>query len=591
MTAAVDLDLFRAELRAQGLNAFLVPMDDAHMGEYSPGSERRITALSGFRGSAGFALVTLDRALIWTDSRYSIAIRREVDEALWTIADIETSGPLASVAAYLRAEDVLGYDPQLHTIAGVDAWIQAVEKIGARLLPVARNPVDAVWWDRPAPPATSVVPHGIEFSGQASDGKRRSLAAGLSSSGLSAQVLNQSESVAWLLNARADDIAGLPVARSVATLHADGSVDWFIAPERISDDMAQALDDGVRVQPPETFLTHLAALGGRVGLDRATCNSSIAEALRSAGAEVVANTDPVVLPRAIKNETEQQGARNAQRRDARAMIRFSRWLAEHPHLSRESELSVVDRLRAFREQNPDPVPMNGVSFSTIAAVGANAALAHYSVDEQSNTPLALGQMLLVDSGGQYKNGTTDITRVWALGGQATDRQRRDYTLTLKGHLALARQAFPPGTVGHHLDALARQFLWSEGLDFQHGTGHGIGSYLGVHEGPHRISKKPGSAALQAGMLLSNEPGLYREGESGVRIENVELVISRADGFLAFETLTLVPYDPALIDLSLLTPKEIAQVDAYHARIRTEIGPHLDDPDDFDHLRIMTEPLA
>jgi len=385
-------------------------------------------------------------------------------------------------------------------------------------------------------------------------------------------------------------IAGLPVPRSFATLHADGSVDWFIQPERITDAMHQALDNRVAIFPPEEMSARLGQLSGRVGLDRTTCNAAIAETLRDAGVEVVANTDPVVLPRAIKNETEQQGARDAQRRDARAMIRFSRWLAEHPAIEQESELSVAAALLGFREQNPDPVPMNGISFNTISAFAGHAAIAHYAVSEETSLPLAKGQMLLVDSGGQYHNGTTDITRVWAIGGQATDRQRRDYCLTLKGHLALARQAFPTGTMGHHLDALTRQFMWAEGIDFQHGTGHGIGSYLSVHEGPQGISKKPGKAALQAGMLLSNEPGIYREGESGVRIENVELVVTRADGFLAFETLTLVPYDRNLIDLSLLTPEEIAQIDAYHARILAEVGPDLDGAD-LEHLRQTTEPLA
>ena len=586
----VDLNAFRDELRRQGLNAFLVPMDDAHMGEYSPGSERRITALSGFLGSAGFAVVTLDKALIWTDSRYTIAIRLEVDEAVWTIGEIETGGPLASVSGFLKAGEALGYDPRMHTIGGVEFWSQAVAKVKASLKPVSSNPVDVVWRDQPAPPATPVVPHGLEYSGLASVDKRRTLAASLSKEGLSAQVINQSDSVAWLLNARADDIAGLPVPRSFATLHADGSVDWFIQPERITDAMHQALDNRVAIFPPEEMSARLGQLSGRVGLDRTSCNAAIGETLRAAGAEVVANPDPVVLPRAIKNETEQQGARDAQRRDARAMIRFSRWLAEHPAIEQESELSVAAALLGFREQNPDPVPMHGISFNTISAFAGHAAIAHYAVSEETSLPLAKGQMLLVDSGGQYHNGTTDITRVWAIGGQATDRQRRDYSLTLKGHLALARQAFPTGTMGHHLDALTRQFMWAEGIDFQHGTGHGIGSYLSVHEGPQTISKRPSKAALHAGMLLSNEPGIYREGESGVRIENVELVVTRADGFLAFETLTLVPYDRNLIDLSLLTPEEIAQIDAYHARVLAEVGPDLDGAD-LDHLRQTTEPLA
>ena len=590
MSVSVSLSEFRLELRRQGLNAFLVPMDDAHMGEYSPRSERRITALSGFKGSAGFIVVTLDSAMIWTDSRYLIAIKAEVDESQWTIRNSTTQAPMTCVADYLKSGDIVGYDAAMQTVSSVEHWSKALATVQAQLKPVEMNPVDAIWTDQPTPPATAAVPHSRDFTGKNSAEKREALAAELVKNDLKAQVLNQSESVAWLLNVRGDDIEGLPVARSFATLHDTGAVDWYIAPDRVSEAMHQTLDNQVAIFHPDEMPARLGLISGAVGLDFKTCNAAIANALKAGGAVVKNNTDPVVLPRAIKNETEQQGARDAQRRDARAVIRFGRWLSEHADITTESELSAIDKILALREDNVDAVPMNGASFGTIAGFRGNAAMGHYSADAASNATLAPGGMLLVDSGGQYYNGTTDITRVWAVGGQSTPRQRRDYTLTLQGHLALERAVFPKGTHGCHLDVLARQFMWAEGIDFQHGTGHGIGSYLGVHEGPQRISKNQDAAALVAGMIVTNEPGIYREGESGVRIENVELVIEREDGFLAFETLTLVPYDRALIEVSMLSNIEIEQVDAYHARVLAEVGPDLDGGD-LAYLEQVTSPLA
>ena len=590
MKTAIDLSAFREELRRQGLNAFLVPMDDAHMGEYSPSSERRITALSGFLGSAGFIVVTLDTAIIWTDGRYLIAIKAEVDAAEWTIRNSNTDAPMTCVADYLKAGDVVGYDAAMQTVRSVEAWTKAITPLGARLQAVQTNPVDAIWTDQPLPPATPALPHAPHFAGRSSTDKRAELAVTLQQNGLKAQVLNQSESIAWLLNTRGDDIAGLPVARSFATLHDDGSVDWYIAPDRVSDEMHQALDNQVAIYHPEEMLGRLTKLTGPVGLDYATCNAAIANALKGAEITVQNHGDPVVLPRAIKNAIEQQGARDAQRRDARAVIRFGRWLSQHPNINDESELSVIDKILALREENADAVPMNGASFGTIAGYRGNAAMGHYSANSETNASLAPGGMLLVDSGGQYHNGTTDITRVWAIGGQSTDRQRRDYTLTLQGHLALERAVFPKGTCGSQLDVLARQYMWAEGIDFDHGTGHGIGTYLGVHEGPQRISKRQGDAPLAAGMIVTNEPGIYREGESGVRIENVELVYEREDGFLAFETLTLVPYDRALIEVSMLSNVEIAQIDAYHARVLAEVGPDLDG-EDLAYLEQATSPLG
>lgn len=590
MKTAISLADFRKELRRQGLNAFLVPMDDAHMGEYSPSSERRITALSGFKGSAGFIVVTLDQAIIWTDARYLIAIKTEVDEREWTIRNSNTDAPTTCVSDYLHAGDVVGFDPAMQTIRSVEGWTSALKSMGAKLKPVSVNPVDATWTNQPLPPATTAVPHGVEFAGKSSASKRADLAAALTTNGLKAQVLNQSESIAWLLNTRADDIAGLPVARSFATLHADGAVDWYIAPERVSEAMHRTLDNRVAIYHPDEMLGRLAAMSGPVGLDFGTCNAAIAHALEGAGIEVRANVDPIILPRAIKNLVEQQGARDAQRRDARAVIRFARWLSQHFDIKQESELSVIDKILALREENPDAVRMNGASFGTIAGYRGNAAMGHYSANEDTNAALAPGGMLLVDSGGQYLNGTTDITRVWAVGGEATARQRRDYTLTLQGHLALERAVFPKGTRGSQLDVLARQYMWAEGIDFDHGTGHGIGAYLGVHEGPQRISKRQDDAPLVVGMIVTNEPGIYREGESGVRIENVELVIEREDGFMAFETLTLVPYDQTLIEVSMLSDVEIAQIDAYHARVLAEVGPDLDG-EDLAYLQQTTRTLA
>lgn len=570
---AIRLAALRAELARCGVDGLLVPRSDEHLGEYVPPSAERLAWVSGFTGSAGLGLVLADRAVLFTDGRYTVQAAQQTDPALWDRAHITETPPHAWVAEHAPGARI-GYDPWLHTEAALGRFTAVT------LVPLDANPVDAIWADRPAPPAAPAIAHPLSCAGRAADDKRAALAAALVAAREDAAVLADPHAAAWLLNLRGGDLAHTPLCLAMAVLHADGRVALFAEPAKFGPDLRAQLGDAVTIAPRSAFPQALDALAGRcVRADPDRTPAAILARLRAAGATVTSGQDPTVLPRACKNPVEQDGARAAHRRDAVAMIRFLAWFAAEAPRGALTEVSAADRLRAFRAEARE---FRADSFPAIAGAGEHGAIVHYRATAASNRAIRPGEPFLLDSGAQYPDGTTDITRtLWVEGAgdpppDLTDRATR----VLKGHLALAGLRFPDGVAGPHLDAIARAPLWEAGLDYDHGTGHGVGSFLSVHEGPAAFSRAAKPVPLREGMILSDEPGFYETGRYGIRIENLLLVRrdpACARPFLSFETLTLVPYDRRLIDVSLLTPAERAQVDGYHARLRAEIGPLLDGP--------------
>ncbi len=575
---AERLAALRAALAARGLDGFLVPLADRHQGEWVPESEQRLRWLSGFDGSAGIAAVLADRAALFVDGRYTLQAAAQVDGGLFDICHTAETPLKAWLGAHLPDGGRVGYDPWLHTAHEMRGLRRACANLD--FVAVPDNPVDALWDDRPAPPATPLETFRLELAGRAAADKRADVAARLADAKVDAALLTQPDSVAWLLNLRAADLPYTPVALAFAVLRADASVDLFVAPDRVVPSVRAHLGDAVRLHPPADLGPALDRLGDgrrRVRVDPATAAEWTIDRLRAAGAEVDEGRDPCALPKACKNAVELDGIRAAHRRDGVALARFLHWLSGHATAERVTERRAADRLEAFRRAGN---AFRGLSFPTISGSGPNGAIVHYRVSEESDRPLSPFELYLVDSGAQYLDGTTDVTRTIALG-PPTDDQRRCFTLVLKGHIALATARFPVGTRGSQLDSLARRPLWEAGLDYDHGTGHGVGHFLGVHEGPQRISKRADDPPLEPGMVLSNEPGYYRAGAFGIRIENLVAVCTPPmppggeRPLLAFETLTLCPIDRALIDRSLLTAAEIGWVNAYHARVRDALSADLD----------------
>jgi len=583
-THEARLAALRKELERQGLDGFVIPISDEHLSEYVGAYAQRLAWLTGFGGSAGTAAVLRDKAAIFVDGRYTLQVRDQVDGRLYEYKSVPQD-KLADWLAQNAAEGAkIGFDPWLHTSGWVKATAKALEKVGAELVPVEANPVDAVWQDRPEPSSAPAFVQDDALAGRSSADKRAEVGEWLKAEKLDAAVISALDSVAWLLNVRGSDVDRTPVALSYVIAHADGTADWFIAPGKVPPEVAAHLGNAVRVRPRDTFTAALAALSGkRVAADPDRSVAAIFTALEAAGAEVVRATDPVVLPKAIKNEAERAGHRAAQARDGAAVARFLHWLSVEGPKGTVDELSAAARLHEFRKDTGD---LRDLSFDTISGAGPNGAIVHYRVSEETNRRLDPDSVYLVDSGGQYADGTTDITRtVWIGPGEPPAEVKDRFTRVLKGHIALAVQTFPQGTTGSQLDTLARQFLWQAGLDYAHGTGHGVGAFLAVHEGPQRIAKPRGGQAgteqeLMAGMILSNEPGYYKTGEYGIRIENLVLVEPREiDGgegeWLGFETLTLAPIDRRLVDRTLLNEAEVAWWNAYHARVREVLAPRIE----------------
>jgi Xaa-Pro aminopeptidase len=586
-THEARLDALRKELARRGLDGFVVPISDEHMSEYVGAYAQRLAWLTGFGGSAGTAVVLKDRAAIFVDGRYTVQVREQVDGKLFEYQSVPATSPAAWLAENAPSGARIGYDPWLHSKGWATALGKALADKGAEAAPVDNNPIDAVWADRPAPSPAVATIHSDEHAGRSSADKRSEVADWMKKEGLDATVVSALDSIAWLLNIRGADVDRTPVALSYVIAHSDGTAELFIAPEKVTPELTQHLGNAVTVRPRDGFSTALSSLGGKtVSVDPDFGVAAIFQALEDAGAKVVAKRDPTILPKAIKNEVERQGQRAAQARDGAAVTRFLRWLSIEAPKGGQDELSAAARLQEFREATG---ALRDLSFDTISAAGPHAALPHYKVDDDSNIPIPPGSIYLVDSGGQYLDGTTDITRtVWIGPGEPSPEQRDRFTRVLKGHIAIAQAVFPQGTNGSQLDSFARQFLWQAGVDYAHGTGHGVGSFLAVHEGPQRIAKAAGGQAgtgqeLMAGMLLSNEPGYYQSGGYGIRIENLVLVekreIAGAEGdYLGFETVTFVPIDRTLVDTSLLTPAEKDWWNAYHERTREILAPQLEGDD-------------
>ena len=570
--SAERLSRLRDELARRGLAGLLVPMADEHQNEYVPPRAQRIAWLTGFTGSAGLVIVLADTAALFTDGRYTLQARAQVDASLYELRHISDEPAADWLAERLTVGARLGFDPWLFTADGAARFRAAAERAGASLVPLEDNPLDAVWADQPAAPLAPVVPHELRYAGEASADKRGRVAQGL---GADAAVLTATDSIAWLFNIRGGDVAHTPLALAFATLRSDGTADLFLDRRKLTPGLDAHLGNAVALREPAEFAGALAELAGkRVRVDPAVSAAWVFERLEAAGAQIVRAADPCQLPKACKNEVELAGARAAHRRDGAALARFLHWL--ELNADRTDELAAAERLEAFRREDP---LFRDTSFDTISGSGPNGAIVHYRSTSETNRKLPAGSFFLVDSGGQYLDGTTDVTRTIAIG--APDAEMRDrFTRVLKGHIALARCRFPEGTTGSQLDALARLALWQAGLDYDHGTGHGVGSYLGVHEGPQRISKLANTVALKPGMIVSNEPGYYKTGAYGIRTENLVAVarqeIAGAEKpMLGFETLTRAPIDLAAVEPSLLDSAERAWLNDYHAEVRAALRPQLD----------------
>ena len=568
------------ELEQRGLAGLLVPRTDEHQGEYVPPRAQRLAWLTGFTGSAGLAIVYRQGSAIFVDGRYTLQVRDQVDTALFEPQHLMNEPPRQWLATHLQAGDRIGFDPWLHTLHGLESLRQGCAQAGAELVACDSNPLDAVWADQPEAPLSPAVPHPLRYAGEDADSKRQRLAQTLQQEQIDTAVLTLPDSIAWLLNIRGTDVAHNPVALSFALLHKDSHVELFMDERKISAGLREHLGNGVSIQPPERFQAALQALTDKtVRADSRSAPAWVFEQLQQAGAQITPGADPCVLPKARKNPVELEGARAAHQRDGVALCRFFHWLADNGGSGTLDELGVAEHLQTLRA---DTGKLQDLSFDTISGAGSNGAIVHYRVTPATNKKLVPGSIYLVDSGAQYLDGTTDVTRAVFIGDGAPSAEQRDrFTRVLKGHIQLARARFPQGTTGSQLDTLARYALWQAGLDFDHGTGHGVGSYLSVHEGPQRISKVASDIALEPGMIISNEPGYYKTGAYGIRMENLVAVTEpqAIPGgerlMLGFETLTLAPIDLALVEPGLLTQDETDWLNAYHRRVLEAIGPQLD----------------
>jgi len=583
------------ELKSQRLKGFLVPHSDQHQNEFLPPSEERLAWLTGFTGSAGVAIVTDKGSALFVDGRYILQAPEQVDTSLFEVLQVPEAKPSSWLKETLVRGNAIGYDPALHTIKEIDRLSNTLSAEGIRLTPVPENPIDKLWGqDRPKPPAAPVYPQPLEFSGRGTGEKIADVQKTLAEDDQDAVLLTAPDSICWLFNIRGGDIKHTPVALALAIVPKEGRPTLFIDPAKVGDNVRGTLRPFVDLAKPEELDDKLKALAGekaKVRLDPNEVAMRFARVLDADGVKYEAGDDPCTLPKAIKTEAEIKGAHAAQMRDAVAMTRFLAWLDEVSESGRIDEVSAAMKLEDFRRESGQ---LKDISFDTISASGPHGAFTHYRPMKATKRVLDKNSLYLIDSGGQYVDGTTDTTRTVAVGKPSPD-MKRHYGLVLKAHIAIAAARFPKGTRGQDLDPYARRPLWDAGLDFDHGTGHGVGSYLSVHEGPQRISRL-GTEELKPGMILSNEPGYYREGNYGIRLENLVLVTppEKIDGgereMMAFETLTLVPFDRRLIDPKQLERSELAWLNAYHARVRREVEPLLLS-DDRPWLRHATAPIG
>lgn len=569
---AERLAAFRRELAARGLDGFVVPLTDAHASEYVAERDRCLAWLTGFAGSAGSAIVLADKAAVFVDGRYVLQVEAQVDGALFERIHTADQEPLAWLATRAGKDMRIGYDPSLHTVGQVEHLQRALARSGAEAVAVPDSPFDIVWTDRPRPSSAPARPHPVDFAGMSAADKRQEIADALAAAGARTAVLTALDAIAWAFNIRGEDVAHTPVALAYALVRADRTATLFIAPEKVTDALRAHLGNGVTLAPYDAFYDALGDVEGPVLADPASANAAVFGSLDAAGVRIVREADPCALMKARKNPVEIAGTRAAHIRDGAAVTRFLHWLDGAAPGGGLDEIAAAERLAQFRKGGTHHV---GPSFDTISGAGPNGAIVHYRVSPETSRPLRPGELYLVDSGAQYLDGTTDITRTVPVG-DVGEEERRNFTRVLKGHIALATLRFPKGTTGAQIDALARRPLWDAGLDYDHGTGHGVGSFLAVHEGPQRIAKIPNRVALVPGMIVSNEPGFYKTGGYGIRIENLVMVCEdEASGerpFRRFETLTLAPIDRRLVIPSMLSDAERAWLDAYHARVRETLTP-------------------
>ncbi|MDQ2164341.1 aminopeptidase P family protein [Vibrio anguillarum] len=588
---AQRVSALRGWLTQQGLDAIIIPHGDEYLGEYVPQHNERLHWLTGFTGSAGAAVVTHDNAAIFVDGRYTVQVRKQVPEATFEYRHLIEEPVLDWLQSALVSGSKVGFDPRMHRAS----WLKAAQaKLSdeLQLIAVGSNPIDELWKDRPSAAISAVRLMGNELVGISSHDKREQIAHQLSKKKIDAAVLTELDSICWLLNIRGLDVSRLPVLLSHAIIYADSSVDFFLDPARLPAEFDKHVGGGVRVHHPDQLEKQLNLLAGKkVMIDPATSNAWFTLTLQNSAAEIINDADPCLLLKAAKNTTEVSGMKACHVRDGVAMTKFLAWLDNEVASQRlHDEGYLSDRLQAFREEDPT---LADLSFDTISAAGSNAAMCHYNhINQVKPGQLAQDSLYLVDSGGQYCDGTTDITRTIAIG-NPSEEMKKQFTLVLKGHIALARARFPKGTCGHQLDVLARQHLWANGFDYDHGTGHGVGHFLSVHEGPQRISKVFNNVALLPGMVLSNEPGYYRADAFGIRIENLELVVeveTQGDfSVLGFESLTRCPIDKRAININMLTRPELTWLNDYHQKVWDQVGP-LVEGDNKAWLRQATLPI-
>ncbi|MEE9271900.1 MAG: aminopeptidase P family protein [Robiginitomaculum sp.] len=574
-----NLPKLRAQLEALSLDGFLVPHEDEYNNEYLPNCNERLMWISGFTGSAGAAIILADKAAMFVDGRYTLQVRAQVDGDLFEYHHLEDAGQTKWLSKTITKSQIIGYDPRLHSPDSLARLRTAVEKANGCLKPVNPNPIDNAWENRPPAPKAKLRVQPLNLAGQDHESKRLQIAKILKGKGADTALITAPSSIAWMLNIRGGDVMCSPLPLSSLLIHADASAELFIDTDKVDANIRAHFGNQVSISEEEKLPSRLDGLSGKnVMVDPAQSSGFMFDRLGKAGANIVRAHDPIALPKARKNVAEIAGSTAAHIRDGVAVTRFLHWLATKAQDGSVDEIIAAQKLENFRT---DTGLLKDLSFESISGAGSNGAIVHYRVSKATTKKLEPGSLYLIDSGGQYVDGTTDITRTVPIGAP-NNEMRKSFTLVLKGHIALSKVRFPIGTTGHALDALARMALWEYGLDYDHGTGHGVGAYLGVHEGPHRIAKTPNSVPLEPGMIVSNEPGYYKTGGFGIRIENLQYVTKAAPieggerDMMGFHTLTLAPIDKNLIMESLLSPAEKKWLNDYHARVLKEIGPLVDD---------------
>ncbi len=597
-SVAERVQRLRKIMNERTIAGFFVPRSDEHQGEYVAARSERLAWITGFTGSAGAAIIMSDKARLFVDGRYTLQAGQQTDRSIFEIGDIVNEPP----SEWLKGQDLagkpIGYDPWLLTVAQVKSLKRAAEAGGGELVAVDSNPIDEIWTDQPPAPLEPIAIHPVSRAGVEAGGKLAAIAQKIAAAKAGWFVVTDPSSIAWTFNIRGSDLPHTPFPLGFALLSAEGKHHLFLDKRKMSEDVESYLETLASLHAPaelEEVLAGTSKNGSVVAIDEALCAQRLKTLIEESGGKTVHLTDPAILPRAIKNKTEIDGARAAHRRDGAAMAKFLAWLDRQPANGLD-EIGAATRLEEFRVETGKAMqmPLRDISFDTISGFAANGAIVHYRVTRETNRKFSENEIFLVDSGGQYEDGTTDITRTVAIG-SPSDEMRERFTLVLKGMIAISRLRFPPKTRGADIDAFARHALWNAGLDYAHGTGHGVGSYLSVHEGPQRIAKT-GTEPLKPGMILSNEPGYYKEGAYGIRIENLILVtepetIKGGDiAMHAFETLTLAPIDRRLVKSGLLDAGERDWLNAYHARVRETIGPLLDSVEDRNWLDQATAPI-